>query len=70
MSLMLKKYPLNYDWKKGSDRARFEAENTKVLKDRASWSFGKKVKWFSSLVLPQFAIVLALYGSIAYIIVR
>ena len=68
MSLMVKKYPLNYEWKKNSDRTKFEEEQNIVHRIQAEWSFGQKLGRFFSLVMPQFGIVCLLYGSIAWVI--
>ena len=69
MALMLRKFPVNYDWNNGSDRYKFESELKVVREKRANWSFWEKMKWFVPLVLSQFLIVLALYGGCAYVIV-
>ena len=70
MKLLLHPYPVNYDWKNPIDRANFEDMLKRTRDDRAKWSFGKKIGWFFRLIISQFVIVLILYGSVAYTIIR
>ena len=70
MKLLLHPYPVNYDWKNKIDRTNFEDMLKRTRDDRSKWSFGKKIGWFFRLIIPQFVIVLILYGSVAYTIIR
>ena len=70
MKLLLHPYPVNYDWKNPIDRANFEDMLKRTRDDRSKWSFGKKIEWFFRLIISQFVIVLILYGSVAYTIIR
>ena len=68
--LLLHPYPVNYDWKNKIDRTNFEDMLKRTRDDRSKWSFGKKIEWFFRLIISQFVIVLILYGSVAYTIIR
>ena len=70
MKLLLHPYPVNYDWKNKIDRTNFEDMLKRTRDDRSKWSFGKKIGWFFRLIISQFVIVLILYGSVAYTIIR
>ena len=70
MKLLLHPYPVNYDWKNKIDRTNFEDMLKRTRDDRSKWSFGKKIEWFFRLIISQFVIVLILYGSVAYTIIR
>ena len=58
---------LRFDWSKASDRKKFE---TSKDKQKATKSFENGLFWKIGMILSQFAIVLSLYGPIAYIITR
>ena len=61
---------LKYDWGVPSQRKYFEEKIIAWRKRRLTWTWGKYIAWFFRLFIFQFAQVLALYGSIAYVIVR
>ena len=56
---------LRFDWSKSSDRKKFEASKDE---QKATKSKKNGILWKIGMILPQFLIVLALYGPIAYII--
>ena len=70
MKLLLHESPLKYDWKNPIHRANFEEQLNRNRYDRSKWTFGKKLGWFFRLIISQFIIVLILYGSVAYTIIR
>ena len=65
-----KPFKLQYDWRNYSDRKRFEHRLNEVREERANWSLWKKIKWFFTLFVPQFIIVVTLYGTFCWVIVE
>ena len=59
---------LHFDWSKAADRKKFESKFNKLKEEKEHLGLGRKVRWFFQLIVPQFLIVLALYGYVAYTI--
>ena len=59
---------LQFDWSKALDRKRFESKFNQLKEDKKSESNGQKILGLVQLLVPQFFIILALYGYVAYTI--
>ena len=59
---------LQFDWSKVLDRKRFESKFNQLKEDKNSESNGQKILGLVQLLVPQFFIILALYGYVAYTI--
>ena len=63
-------HELRFDWSKTLDRDKFEQDLKKLKEKRTARTIDEKIIWYIQLVFVTFLIVVALYGSVAYIIVR
>ena len=59
---------LQFDWSKALDRKRFESKFNQLKEDKNSESNGQRILGLIQLLVPQFFIILVLYGYVAYTI--